>query len=163
MLVMVSHAQRCLLQYHWDSLADGSWGSMESCADDGRGNPGGFGTQLRVQFEGSQGGGDDTAMNSLYLSCSNGGSIDSKRGFWGGWRTVGTCSQGFNAIQLRVESDQGLGDDSATNGIRLYCVGGGYIGYNGIWGSWGDIKSCPGNSKICGIQTQVESEQGIGD
>ena len=44
-------------------------------------------------------------------------------GFWGSWGAWATCPAGSYvcAAQVRIEGDQGWGDDTAMNGIRLKC------------------------------------------
>ena len=43
---------------------------------------------------------------------------------WGQWTTWSSCPSNQFAIgmQLKVEGDQGSGDDTALNGIRLLCA-----------------------------------------
>ena len=40
-----------------------------------------------------------------------------------------------------------------TNGITLK-------GNGGEWGTWSTVESCPVNTAICGIRTQIEPYQG---
>ena len=92
----------------------GVWGPAENCPR------GGFATSFSLRVESPQGGGDDTALNSICLQCSTGGEVCSRQGYWGSWASSGTSSSGFNGAQLRIESKQGGGDDTAANNLVLF-------------------------------------------
>ncbi|OXA62678.1 vitelline membrane outer layer protein 1 [Folsomia candida] len=97
-------------------------------------------------------------------------------GEWGPWSRCpfGTYAQ---ALQVRTEPYQGLfGDDTATNGIRLYCGdpnNGSTIYITSTvaeWGNWGSVFSCrsdgrplPPDGFVSGFQLRVEPPQGAGD
>ncbi|XP_030645795.1 vitelline membrane outer layer protein 1 [Chanos chanos] len=142
----------------------GSWNSKEMC-------PSGFyATGFSLKVERSQGGGDDTALNGIRLHCSQPGNnywttIESKSGPWGDWTSPQFCPSGsLKSFQLRVESKQGDGDDTAANNIRFRCSGGSTLeGYGMSWGYWGEWSTECYNGGICGIQTKVEPPQGRGD
>ncbi|XP_046723169.1 vitelline membrane outer layer protein 1-like [Silurus meridionalis] len=92
---------------------------------------------------------------------------------WGTWGVTQKCPSGTYAtgFSLLVEGNQGFwGDDTALNGIALYCSK--PIGSNGIvgtyttikssvgsWGSWTANKFCP-SGVLKAFQLQVESYQG---
>jgi len=95
---------------------------------------------------------------------------------WGTWGNVTNCPKGTYAggMSIRVEGKQGWGDDTALNGIRLYCVrpqdgvyhpGDKYVESNpGYWGLWSDVKSlkwCPAG--FVAFKLKVEGAQGSGD
>lgn len=151
----------------------GPWGDYakepEKCSK------GHFVTGYRVRVEAKQGSGDDTAMNSILLKCSNGKEISSKKGFWGKWTKVHSCPKGEKAaaFKLRVEAKQGSGDDSALNAISIRCRkdGEGFTdkkpsitAHKGYWGSWSKHwETCPLETAVCGVRTRVEPKQGKGD
>ena len=79
-----------------------------------------------VKEEGPQGGGDDTALNDIDLYCKNdnGGYISANVNTgWGSWKPKQMCPPGMAVMGLRtqVEGYQGWGDDTALNGLELYC------------------------------------------
>lgn len=45
-------------------------------------------------------------------------------GQWGSWYTLEFCPDNSKAVgfELKVEREQDRGDDTALNGVRLYCV-----------------------------------------
>jgi len=112
--------------------------------------------------------GDDTALNAIKLTCSDGNTITSDQGPWGTWRDVQTChSKRFiDQVQFRQEERQGNGDDTAANGVRFRCNDGSGYDYtpgDGYWGTWSAWGICPPGSAVFGIQTKVEHQQGDGD
>ncbi|KAK3555428.1 hypothetical protein QTP86_016123 [Hemibagrus guttatus] len=119
---------------------------------------------------------DDTALNGIALYCSKPigsdgivgsyATIRSAVGSWGSWTQKLFCPTGvLKSFQLQVQSYQGWAlDDSAANNIRFKCTNGQVLQGAGMncwtWGSW---SSLCGGTGICGIQTKVESSQGISD
>uniref|UniRef100_H3ALL4 Vitelline membrane outer layer 1 homolog n=1 Tax=Latimeria chalumnae TaxID=7897 RepID=H3ALL4_LATCH len=88
-------------------------------------------------------------------------------GPWGGWTWMDLCPEGSYAIgfSIRVESDQGAGDDTALNGIRLLCSSSTGIAYSvesdiGLFGDWSYINWCP-LGYLKAFQLRVEPPQGI--
>jgi len=78
-----------------------------------------------VKEEPSQGGGDDTSLNEIALYCM-GKTValhSSVKTGWGSWKPWQRCPSGFAVagLRTRVERPQGGGDDTALNGIQLYC------------------------------------------
>jgi len=137
----------------------GDWGHWEWCG----GFPSrGYAVSFQAQVESKQGRGDDTAMNSICLSCSGGDIICSKKGFWGSWyRSRGTCNSGFTGFNLRYEASCGPRcDDTAANDLELRCKGT-WVTINSPtdWGTW-NSGHCPAGYVICGLKTRVESKQG---
>ncbi len=60
--------------------------------------------------------------------------------------------------QVRSEQNQGEGDDSALNDLKMFCSGDQtwHGGNEGYWGDWTEEDSCPQDQAICGIQTKVQ-------
>ena len=69
----------------------------------------------------------------------------------------------IKGFRLRVEGEQGRDDDTATNGIQMTCLDDSVLTYEGMWGEWGTYTECPTGTFVCGIQTQVQGDQGRGD
>ncbi|CAF0909460.1 unnamed protein product [Brachionus calyciflorus] len=98
----------------------GIWGPIEEC--DQNDYVVGFRTKLDP-FQGTFY--DDTALNCVELICSNGKRLKSSESQWGSWNTnFKNCSSGqkVNGFSYGMEQNQGTGDDSATNVIRLKCT-----------------------------------------
>ncbi|XP_052009372.1 vitelline membrane outer layer protein 1-like [Xyrauchen texanus] len=151
---------------HW-----GSWGQEEMCPT------GTYAAGFSLKVEGTQGDGDDTALNGIRLHCidpsrnseyshKHYSTVQSEVGSWGTWTNIKWCSSGFlKTFQLRVEQSQGKGDDTAANNIRFTCSNSGEIldGSGLMWGDWSDWSyTCQGKG-ICGIKTRIELPQGSGD
>lgn len=150
----------------------GGWGSTPMCSN------GRMVCGLMTRIEGGQGGGDDTAMNAIRLTCCNNNpvfgvmnmqvlSTNNENG-WGDWGFTEYCPAGsyVRGYQFRMEGSQGGGDDTAGNAIRLICSDPGatslYSSQSG-WGGWGGVSYCPSNQYACGFQTRNEGGQGGGD
>lgn len=100
------------------------------------------------------------------------GKIELHPGFWGEWYTE-MCPEGTFAThyKLRVETQQGKGDDTALNAIKLYCMrkngtGNSFaVPHEGLWGTWSSWESCGTNRDgtrrfMIGGQMRVEKKQG---
>lgn len=76
--------------------------------------------------------------------------LDGNWGDWGGWQycPAGSFAAGYS---MKVEGRQGDGDDTAVNGIKLYCVNNRgkrvatVTSAVGPWGDWREGASCPGS------------------
>ncbi|XP_072517805.1 vitelline membrane outer layer protein 1 homolog [Salminus brasiliensis] len=101
------------------------------------------------------------------LTASNGGQ-------WGDWGEKEMCPTGYYAagFSLKVENPLGVGDDTALNGICLYCVNK-YASWpfanfaevtsdTGPWGKWTEPKWCK-SGKLMSFQLRVEPPKGIRD
>ncbi|KAM3837615.1 vitelline membrane outer layer protein 1-like [Vipera latastei] len=136
----------------------GTWGSNNFC-------PKGYAYGFSLKVEAAQGSGDDTALNGIRLYCNDGSTIESSVGPWGYWNPKKSCHTGFLvSFSLRVERAQGSGDDTGANNIQFNCSDGGVLQGTGMmWGEFGSWSKRCALVGICGIQTKVECEQGIGD
>ena len=143
------------LSYHGYWGRSGNW---EYC-------DGGYAVSFRQRVEGKQDKGDDTALNGICLKCNNGREICSRTGPWGGWAGSQHCSAGYKGSDFKIESKQGEGDDTAANGLKLFCASGGsHVTSNmGPWGSWQGRQYCHNGQRICGIKTRVERVLGNGN
>ena len=82
-----------------------------------------------MNFQGSNG--DDTAANYMKARCrdsSSGNEYEvpgkSKRGLWGDfgdWSESCDQDSAVCGIQDKLESQQGSGDDTSLNDLKLYC------------------------------------------
>lgn len=145
----------------------GSWYQRTYC------NPRSWAVGYRMRVEGSQGGGDDTALNSVQLLCKDSVTgatewISSFDGLWGSWHSSASCSGPGNYLRgaaMRIEGSQGGSDDTAANDVQFSCSSSAIIHAPGGqgWGSWGSWSSCPEKSAVCGLSIRFESSQGGGD
>ncbi|OXA40753.1 Vitelline membrane outer layer protein 1 [Folsomia candida] len=137
---------------------------------------GSFVTSFKLRTESYRGQAvDDTALNDIEIRCTNpttkrvvftGKSLSPHDGWgnWGAWKDCGTDPYVFSGFQLRVEPNQGEGDDTATNNIRFKCRGNSngttfadvVEGDGGNFGSWGNWSLCPALHGICGYRLQFE-------
>merc|ERR1719167_1196687 len=113
----------------------GSWGGDRWCPE----NSWAAGFQLLVEYDCGNAC-DDTALNGVKLLCytkdgQEVGSVTSKIGSFGSWRTPHMCSSGFNnfldSIQFKSEREtvsktrgkRNL-DETAGNNVNMGCLGG---------------------------------------
>jgi len=148
----------------------GSWGCMDFCPNDS------FVYNIQLRSEGSQGSGDDTALNGVSMGCFNRfngaftGNVNSTIGQYGGW-LAGANTSPFatnNPVvggQMRIEAPQGSGDDTAANALSFRALNGVFSTPTAAtsWGSWGGVSSCGAGRAVCGISTRVEASQGSSD
>jgi hypothetical protein len=125
-----------------------------------------------MRVEDSQGGGDDTALNSVEFQCTDrkGGKSNllGHPGQWGSGRDWASCPAGgyIKGGEMKIEGGQGGGDDTAGNSVRVQCTtsttaleapGG------GAWGGWQAVANCPTGQVACGAEVRIEGSQGNGD
>lgn len=154
----------------------GKWWEAEYCPT------GTYAHKFRLLVENDCGLCDDTGLNGIEMECyAEGGggfygTITSGQGQWGGYRdsheclVVGEYTFFITRFSLRVEGDQGIGDDTAAGNLRVECReksgDSTYLleGDGTGWGGWGGWSSeCPQGSAVCGMETRVEPPQGTGD
>uniref|UniRef100_A0A671P6B9 Vitelline membrane outer layer 1 homolog a n=1 Tax=Sinocyclocheilus anshuiensis TaxID=1608454 RepID=A0A671P6B9_9TELE len=106
---------------------------------------------------------DNKGLTGIRLHCIS-LSIQSEVGRWGWWTDIEWCACGFlTAFQLRVESYQLFGDDTAANNIMFKCSREYLYGDGTHWDNWGDWSQMCWGTGICGIKTRIEEPQGSGD
>lgn len=89
---------------------------------------------------------------------------------WGDWGPWQYCPPGryVEAFQLNTEPKLTIGDDTALNGIRLFCGDAKnpdtavITSSMGPFGEWGKVFSCS-QGTLYGFQMRVEPFQGSGD
>ncbi|XP_072515600.1 vitelline membrane outer layer protein 1 homolog [Salminus brasiliensis] len=88
---------------------------------------------------------------------------------FGLWSWPEMCPENFFAVgfSLRVEPNQYAGDDTALNGIRLFCSQNGDRSFlytvesnSGYFGDWTDPQWCP-SGVLTSFQLRVEPHQGM--
>ncbi|XP_051777968.1 vitelline membrane outer layer protein 1 homolog [Erpetoichthys calabaricus] len=101
---------------------------------------------------------------SSVISVRNGGQ-------WGKWQFPEHCPNGWIAFgfALKVEANQGTGDDTALNGIRLFCKASAVSteshiieSESGLWGTWTSTQWCR-NGFLKAFLLKVQHPQGNGD
>ena len=152
----------------------GTWGTWEHCPK------GSYVYGYKMKSERNQGQGkddDDSATNGIQLLCYKGdgsgsanGQLTSSEGPWGDWLSSRKCATGkpITGFKVQFEKQQGNGDDTALNKVRMYC---GKTNDNNIieaptytaWGTWRDIVSCKPGFAVTGLVTRVETDQARGD
>lgn len=117
-------------------------------------------------------------MEGLTLICNDylTTRILSYEGLWGDWSTDIFCPNGtgLNGFTLKAEplnteasydSYLGMYDNTAANGIKMFCQGQSeplVPSLEGIWGNWSRSIFCEDGKLICGISVQFQENQGKG-
>uniref|UniRef100_F7CRS6 Vitelline membrane outer layer 1 homolog n=1 Tax=Ornithorhynchus anatinus TaxID=9258 RepID=F7CRS6_ORNAN len=139
----------------------GSWTWVDMCPE------GSYAIGYSLKVEETFSANDETSLNGIRLFCTNRTSsaftIESNIGEFGYWARISWCPTGFlSSFQLKVESPQGILDDTAVNNIRFRCSTGVVLenpgGPYGEYASWSD--ACP-RGGICGLQTKQEPYRGL--
>ena len=129
------------------TVYNGHWGGWKPWVN---GSDGKFACGAELRFETSQGIGDDTGANGLkFMFCDLNDWEDQYQavvwgGSWGNWKGMKMCPNGkyMAAARVRFEDPIGGGDDTALNGLEIYCTkpdwndGETLVVYPGLWGSW---------------------------
>ncbi|KXZ48978.1 hypothetical protein GPECTOR_24g268 [Gonium pectorale] len=104
-------------------------------------------------------------------------------GFWGDWGRVSFCGENKYSLNtdgkgskdfigrpaygflLRIEEQQGAGDDTALNGLKIICKNDELLTVQeGEWGGgWYGPTYCGGGRFFTGAVVRVEKSQGAGD
>ncbi len=154
-LMLAASASANTLKWHgfW-----GKWRNFQSCGH------GSYVNGFSNRVEGNQKGGDDTAMNAIRMTCTNGRTLTPHGGLWGGWGHSARCPGGYTGAQVRIERQQGDGDDTALNCVKLWCTSTNSWS-NSNCGPWGDWHTgwCDKGQKICGVNIRLEDSQRGGD
>jgi hypothetical protein len=68
----------------------------------------------------------------------------------------------LSSAKLKIEGNQGSGDDTGANDVKFLCSNGAEIAASngGGWGSWGSYTSCPAGTAVCGLSIRLEDKQG---
>uniref|UniRef100_A0A8C6Y536 DPH-type MB domain-containing protein n=1 Tax=Naja naja TaxID=35670 RepID=A0A8C6Y536_NAJNA len=123
-----------------------------------------------VQVETYRGASDDTSLNGIRLFCSTEQTnnimytVESEPGEYGHWSGVRWCPRNgiLRSFQLKVEPEQGAGDDTAVNNIRFRCSNGLQLEEaGGPFGEYSEWSTPCERGGICGLQTKQEPYQGI--
>jgi len=167
----------------------GAWGNSQFCPEGSW--VGGF--QLKVE-DNCGALCDDTALNGVKLYCTNTNGegkaeLTSYIGGFGHWAKNHFCqpsehtdskpSSGGSSIQTgafirgfqfrsehetRAVNKTRHVDETAGNNLNGACIGGDVLTGDGTsWGLWSHYVLCPSDSAVCGLKTQVESNQGLSD
>lgn len=137
------------------------------------------------QGGGYEGGADDTGLNQVDLICqtvartSATSRLVSHVGAYGTMYAPKLCPSGaLVGMQVKFETSQGSGDDSAANGVKIRCsdeheytpAGEGAFGrYPGAWasdvdcvssGAGGCATRCPAGTAVCGYRVIYEDTRG---
>lgn len=160
----------------WVTPGSGHWGSWRHAPACPAGTWANGFTLRRETYQGPElKGHDDSALNSVKLTCSNGAVIDPGGGPWGTWAATKSCDAGkfLTAAKLRVESPQNDKDDSAANDVVFQCsnrTGNAIAALSipptdnaGTWGTEGSMVACPDGTAVCGLSIRVEDLQADGD
>jgi hypothetical protein len=114
---------------------------------------------------------DDTAGNGVRLYCgdpldTDTVTITSSEGSWGDWGSAFSCGPAgyLYGFQLRVEQN-GIDDETATNNVRMFCTDqdpDDFLEGDGLgFGRWSEARKCSRTQGLCGIETQVQADQGL--
>jgi hypothetical protein len=81
---------------------------------------------------------------------------------WGEWGEEEFCQNGtdITGFRIKVQTDQGVLDDTALNAIELHCGTGAerhiIMSKEGIKGAWGTSYQCPEDTYAVGFQMRTE-------
>jgi hypothetical protein len=148
------------------TVGEGYWGWWPTCFDwcpDAQQRS--YAYSLWLKSEGLVGGADDSALNGVALDCYNKsdwayrGYVQSQVGGFGGWTAAQYCAiQPVVGGEMKIESPQGSGDDTAANRLDAMCADGQWLEPQAYtsWGTWRGFVGCPAGTAVCGVKTRVE-------
>jgi len=127
-----------------------------------------------IRYEDSCGGCDDTAANGIRLQyCDLNNWYKQKEreihtGFWGNWKNMKKCPKGQYIGGARVQFEDSCGDcdDTALNGLQLYCVdrewnnGSTKVVHVGHWGKWKAWRFSKKHHFVTGARVRYEGKGG---
>lgn len=158
----------------WVTPASGHWGSWRHTVACPAGSWA-IGFNLKRQLSQGAGleGADDTALNSVRLTCSDAKStvLEPRGGPWGDWASMHSCAKGsfLTAAKVRVEAPQGEKDDTAANDVVFQCstptrsqntsISIRPKDQAGEWGVEGAMVACPVDTAVCALSIRVEDPQ----
>ena len=136
----------------------GEWGPMEVCPQNGYALS--FGEKYEYPPAISLRDYDNTFLNSICLYCSTGGQVCSLEGSYGDWKVSLTSKMGFNGAMLSSEPNEGTGDDTAADKLKLYRGDDEFMTDHpkSIYGIWRERQNCPAGEIICGLSTRVQTQ-----
>uniref|UniRef100_A0A8C5MCP5 Vitelline membrane outer layer protein 1 n=1 Tax=Leptobrachium leishanense TaxID=445787 RepID=A0A8C5MCP5_9ANUR len=104
---------------HTITSSQGPWGSWTSPFWCHNGN---YLTAFTLKVKGSQGHGDNTAVNNIRFSCSDGQLLAGVGHLWGSYGAWSQpCTHGVCGILTKVQGQQLFGDNTALNDVQFYC------------------------------------------
>ena len=149
----------------YDGWGNSAWGEAQYCPGSS------FVRSVRVKVQEFQGDGeeDDTGVNGIEFTCSDGCVINSSVGPYGSYAESKTCpgtnDAGF-VDKVTFKTTPGLGgglgasDNTAVDGFRWCCtVGWGWTQtINGeTGGTWKTFSACPTGYAFYGLQTKINA------
>jgi len=154
------------------TIWNGNWGSW---LGNKSGPSGSYACGAQLRSERNQGGGDDTAANGLNIKWCRYNNWNSyewrivNSGSWGSWKSRVSCpyNQWIVGARVQYENPQGGGDDTALNGLEIYCSTATLNAasykrvYTGSWGNWKPWRMSRGFVKK--VNVRWERNQGGGD
>lgn len=136
-----------------DTIGNGIWGDWRraSCRYHGESDHGPWlvGARMKIEASGHK---DETAANAFAGICQSGEELHvDNEGRWGDWQPEVRCEphEAICGFATRVQFNQGDGDDTVLNGVKLMCCtlptggcGNGYCERE-------DCESCPADCGPC--------------
>ena len=153
----------------YTTLDKGNWGHWKHC------NEGHHVMGMRLKIAPKLVSRDDTALNAIRLTCTDGEELVSAEQYFGDWQDyTQSADRTITRVKLRSAPqlaqiqnwwhEENDGDNTAANGIRFQDgQGNNYSPGDGNWGAWGEWASCPIGTVIMGFRTYVMPPQGSGD